>query len=53
MDLKEALKIVHDNGYYTIKTTKKQEEDMDICEKHCGEGDCLECSCNICLMLEL
>lgn len=50
MNLEEALKIVHENGYYTIKPTKQQKEDMKTCIESGYDGDCFECSCNICLM---
>lgn len=52
MELKKALEIVKENGYKVIKLSKQQKEDMDICNKCGGNSDCLECSCNICLMQE-
>ncbi|WP_017826186.1 MULTISPECIES: hypothetical protein [Clostridium] len=50
MNLKEALKIVHQNGYIVIKPTEDMEEDMDKCVNCGSNGDCLSCSANICLL---
>ena len=52
MELKEALKIVKENGYIVIKPTKGQLEDMKMCDECGGNTDCLECRCNICLAQE-
>lgn len=50
MELEKALKIVKQNGYIVIKTSKQMEEDMDSCVSCGSNGDCLECSANICLL---
>lgn len=49
MELKEALKVVKENGYIVLKPTKGQLEDMKKCD---GDSDCLECRCSICLAQE-
>lgn len=47
--IEKAMALLHENGYIVIKLTKEMEEDSDKCEA-CGGGDCLACSCSMCVV---
>lgn len=49
-ELEKAKKLLHENGYIVVNFTKEMEDDSDRCEACCGEGDCLSCACNICIV---
>jgi len=48
--IKEAIKLLDQNGYVVKKITKTMQEDADKCEAMDFEGDCMGCSCSVCLM---
>ena len=48
--IKEAIRLLRDNGYVVKKLSKTQKQDADECES-CGfNGDCSSCSCSICII---
>ena len=48
--IKEAIRLLRDNGYIVKKLRKIQKEDANKCAS-CGfNGDCSSCSCSICIM---
>ena len=49
-DIIDALNLLIANGYIINSKTKQMEIDMADCEKSNGDKECLECSCNRCLM---
>ena len=48
--IEEAIKLLHENGYVVKKMTKEMQEDADKCEEQGYKGDCMGCSCSVCLM---
>ena len=51
--IKEAIKLLHENGYIVTKLTKAMKVDCDKCAEMSERGedmDCLECACSICIM---
>lgn len=51
--IKEAIKLLRDNGYIVKKWTPAMNRDADECERMDIEGkskDCIGCSCNVCLI---
>jgi len=54
--IKEAISLLHNNGYKVIKFTKRMKLDEADCTKQEEQGDskdCSECSCSICVGCEL
>lgn len=49
LEIKEAIKLLEDEGYVVKKITRAMKEDAKKCEE-CGfEGDCMSCACSICI----
>jgi len=48
--IQEAKQLLRDNGYAIKKMTKSMKEDSDKCEAMGYEGDCMGCSCSVCLV---
>jgi len=48
--IQEAIKLLHDNGYVVKQMTDEMNEDANKCEAMGFEGDCMGCSCSVCLM---
>lgn len=52
LKIKEAKKLLKDNGYAVVKLTKRQLEDSKQCEECSSNGkdmECSWCSCSICI----
>ncbi len=49
-EIKEAIQLLKQNGYYVKKITKLMEEDIEKCRQGNYEGDCSCCACNICIV---
>lgn len=48
--IKEAIKLLRENGYIVRKLSKTQQEDADECETLDGDKECFGCSCSVCIM---
>lgn len=48
--IKQAIELLHNNGYVVKKFTKAMERDADKCCESGGDGDCLGCSCSVCIV---
>jgi len=48
--IKEAKELLWANEYVIKKMTKSMKEDSDKCETMGYEGDCMGCSCSVCLV---
>ncbi|WP_404989306.1 hypothetical protein [Clostridium culturomicium] len=52
-DKDKAKKLLRDNGYLIIKLTQGQIADSELCERMSEQGkymECVDCSCNCCLV---
>lgn len=49
-NIQEAIKLLRENGYIVKKITTDMKKDADKCEENGYEGDCMGCSCSICLV---
>lgn len=52
-EIKNAIKLLKNNGYIVKKWTRSMEEDANECEEMEEKGmskDCCGCSCYVCLM---
>jgi len=48
--IQEAKQLLWENGYRTTKITDKMNKDADKCDSLNGDGDCMGCSCNMCIV---
>lgn len=51
--IREAKKLLRNNGYVVVKWTPSMEKDADECERMSMEGKmkyCCGCSCAVCLI---
>lgn len=46
--IKEAIDLLKDNGYYITKIPEKLCNVAEECSET-GHGDCMDCSCFVCL----
>lgn len=51
--IKEAKKILAQNGYTVLKLSKQQDIDSHECAESNGSKDCDGCSCRICLFEDI
>ena len=49
-EIKDAIRLLEDNGYRVIKITEGMKHDMDLCETLNGDYECIECNCSVCIM---
>jgi hypothetical protein len=52
-EIKNAIKILQNEGFKVIKLSERMKKDIKECNEMNSIGkdkDCLGCSCNICLM---
>lgn len=47
--IKEAKELLKKEGYIIIKPSEQQKKDAEKCAETCYAGDCLGCSCSICI----
>jgi len=48
--IQEAKELLWANGYIVKKFTKEMNKDADKCDASGGDGDCMGCSCNMCII---
>jgi hypothetical protein len=48
--IREAIQLLKENNYVVVKMTKQMQGDADECERQGFQGDCLGCSCSICVI---
>lgn len=48
--IKEAIKLLTENGYIITKFTEKMDKDLNACESSDGTKDCSCCACSICVI---
>lgn len=46
--IKEAIELLQKNNYVVKKFTSEMDEDSDSCAES-GYGDCMSCSCFVCM----
>jgi hypothetical protein len=51
-EIKDAIKLLRNNGYIVKELTTQQEKDCKQCEEMSENGEdmeCFECACSICI----
>ena len=49
-NIKEAIGLLKNNGYFVRKITEQMKNDYKECANNNYNGDCCGCSCNICII---
>ncbi len=49
-DIQEAIGLLKANNYIVIKMTSRMLKDAKECDEMEGDKDCLDCSCNQCVL---
>lgn len=49
-DIKQAIKLLRENGYIVKRFTPSMRRASDECEASGWEMDCCGCPCNICII---